>query len=62
MTIFMNRRNILAKSRIVLLKSRIVLLKSRINFLNQRNNFACFLVNNSKTLFAQPKILSNFAI
>lgn len=55
MTIFMNRRNILAKSRIVLLKSRNI-------FLNQRNNFACFLVNNSKTLFAQPKILSNFAI
>lgn len=48
MTIFMNRRNILAKSRNI--------------FLNQRNNFACFLVNNSKTLFAQPKILSNFAI
>ncbi len=55
MPIFMIRRNILAKS-------RIVLLKSRINFLNQRKNLAGFLTNNFKTLSAQPKILSNFAI
>lgn len=62
MTIFMNRRNILAKSRIVLLKSRINLLKSRNIFLNQRKNSAGLLTNNFKTLSAQPKILSNFAI
>lgn len=55
MPIFMIRRNILAKS-------RIVLLKSRINFLNQRKNLAGFLTNNFKSLSAQPKILSNFAI
>lgn len=55
MPIFMIRRNILAKSRIVLLKSRNI-------FLNQRKNLAGFLTNNFKTLSAQPKILSNFAI
>lgn len=55
MPIFMIRRNFLAKP-------RIVLLKSRINFLNQRKNLADFLTNNFKTLSAQPKILSNFAI
>ena len=55
MPIFMIRRNILAKS-------RIVLLKSIINFMNQRKNLAGLLTNNFKTLSAQPKILSNFAI